>query len=157
MKECDKSFTRTDALQKHMRTQHGEVIAPTRKPPTKKRAPRAGSADSVADVPFKDDDASTTLGDEDEDLEPLWTEEELELFDRHPTLGHNFAGFVVLKAKRAYLMSQHEGAAAELEALGVREAELGAECDELLRRVMRKEVGFVVPLPTLSSSISLKA
>ncbi|KAL8277584.1 hypothetical protein RQP46_010016 [Phenoliferia psychrophenolica] len=142
--ECDKSFTRTDALQKHMRTQHGEVIAPTRRPPTKKRAARAGSIDSVLDVSFggaKDDDASTTLGDDEEDLELLWTEEEQETFDRHPTLGHPFVGYVVLKAKWAYLMGQHEGAAAELEALGIREAELGAECDELLRRVMRKEVG----------------
>lgn len=34
--ECDKSFTRTDALQKHMRVQHQENLPPTRKPPTKK-------------------------------------------------------------------------------------------------------------------------
>ena len=34
--ECDKSFTRTDALQKHMRVQHHENLPPTRKPPTKK-------------------------------------------------------------------------------------------------------------------------
>jgi len=34
--ECDKSFTRTDALQKHMRVQHNESMPLSRKPPTKK-------------------------------------------------------------------------------------------------------------------------
>ncbi|KAK4702100.1 hypothetical protein P7C70_g4124, partial [Phenoliferia sp. Uapishka_3] len=142
--ECDKSFTRTDALQKHMRTQHKEVIGPSRRPPSKKArtaAARAGSIDS-ADTPFDGGDNAGAGGDDEDDgLEPVWNEEELELFEKHPGVSRVFLGYVVEKAKWAYAMGQHEGMAAEVEALGIREAELGAECEELLRRVMRKELG----------------
>lgn len=34
--DCDKAFSRTDALTKHVRTTHNEIMAPSRKLPTKK-------------------------------------------------------------------------------------------------------------------------
>lgn len=52
--ECDKSFTRTDALQKHMRVQHHENMAPSRKPPTKKAKIDSGAS------PEEDSMASST-------------------------------------------------------------------------------------------------
>lgn len=142
--ECDKSFTRTDALQKHMRIQHGETILPSRRPPSKKRkTARANSMDSVLDGKGEDDDG-TVAGDDEEDKEIAWTEEKLNVFEQHPTLSRHFVAYVVEKAKWAYLLGEHEGLLGELEALGTREAELGAECEELLKRVLRKEVGCVV-------------
>lgn len=127
-----------------MRTQHKEIIGPTRRPPSKKgaraAAARAGSIDSVLDVPFGGVPEEHAEEEEDD-----WAEEELAVFERHPEASRPFVGYVVGKAKWAYLMREHEGLAGELEALGNRESELGAECDELLRRVMRNEVGSVVP------------
>lgn len=144
MPECDKSFTRTDALQKHMRIQHQETIVATRKPPSKKRkTARANSMDSQDPTsPVKggggvgEDDA----GVDEEDLAPVWTEEEEQLFEKHPELDRVFVAYVVAKAKWAYLMGEHEGLLNELEGLGVREAELGSECEVLLRRIMGKEL-----------------
>ncbi|KAI5478261.1 zinc finger, C2H2-type, Ino80 complex subunit Iec1 [Pseudohyphozyma bogoriensis] len=136
--QCDKSFTRTDALQKHMRIQHSESLPPTRKPPTKnpnKKKTRAGSFDSTVD-----DDGGTQVG-EDEDVPIVWSEEELELFERHPESDRFFLAYVLAKAKVAYSLGEHEGLVNELEGLGWREAELAAECDSLLERIMAKEVG----------------
>ncbi|KAM0755088.1 hypothetical protein T439DRAFT_322143 [Meredithblackwellia eburnea MCA 4105] len=141
--ECDKSFTRTDALQKHMRTQHKEVITTARKPPgnsKKGKGARAGSVDSM----FDGDDASTTLGDDDGtggagEEAPL-TEEEQILLDKHPEASKNFLCYVLAKAKWAYLMGEHEGAAAELEALTSREEQLEEECEALVKKIMQREL-----------------
>ncbi len=144
--ECDKSFTRTDALQKHMRIQHREQIAHGRRPQQKKAGGggrrRAGSVDSGAgDEPEGGPGAADAAAAEDADAEPVWTEDELRLFGQHPERSKYVVGYVVERAKMQYGMKEHEGLLHELEALGAREAELGAECEELLRKVMRNEVG----------------
>lgn len=153
--ECDKSFTRTDALQKHMRIQHGEgtssaaagkkAQASTSKKGTTgaKKGGRAGSYDSTGDAdddfpaPFEEqdlDDSSAGAGD-------AWTESDLALFARHPDMSRDAVAYVVAKAKWRYLLSEHEGLLHEAEALGTREMQLKAQCGDLVDRIMRKELG----------------
>ncbi|GAA5881476.1 hypothetical protein JCM1840_001102 [Sporobolomyces johnsonii] len=144
--ECDKSFTRTDALQKHMRVQHGDKIVAARRPPSKKpkKSARAGSEDSGFG---HDDDGASTLadgaldGDDGAGGEPQWSAEELVAFHQHQDLSQEFVSYVLMKAKWAYLVGEHEGMANELEALQAREDELGMEVQELVAGVMSKEVG----------------
>lgn len=141
--ECDKAFTRTDALQKHMRVQHGEVILPGRRPPSKKsrtaRSGRAGSVDS-GDGAHDDDEAGAS---EDEDAkEPEWDADDEAAFAEHPKLGRGFVGYVVMRAKFEYAIKENEERAHQVEVLATREAELGAQCEELLRRIMRNEIGY---------------
>lgn len=66
------------------------------------------------------------------------------MFAKHPGVGKGFLSYVVAKAKWAFLVGEHEGMAGEVEALGIREAEMGAECEELVKLIMRKEVGCVL-------------
>lgn len=171
--ECDKSFTRTDALQKHMRVQHGDKIVAGRQPPGsksaadadgdagkggggrgkgKKRKTRAGSDDSAfgAGGGGGDDDGSFYGGgagvgeggeDGDEGLATAYGADELAAFAAHPHLSHEFVAYVLAKAKYAYLIGEHEGLADELEALVARENELQMEKDELVKGVLRKEIG----------------
>lgn len=118
-----------------MRIQHGEVILPSRRPPSKKKksTARAGSADS--------DGEESIAGGEEDDQAEQWTEEEQRLFDLHPEQSKGFVAYVVLRAKWAAAMGEAEGLAGEAEVLGLREAELKAECEELVKRVMRRECG----------------
>jgi hypothetical protein len=153
-----------------MRNNHGDVIVaaqltrPTPKGPSKKKkvTVRANSVDSLDYV----EDATLPAlgaagvgregggGDGENEEDAQWTEEELELFERFPGMGKWFVVYVVAKAKYAWLMGDHEGCLSELEALGIRESELGAECEELLRMILRKEVGSVF-LVLSSSSLNL--
>lgn len=126
-----------------MRIQHGEIILPTRRPPTKKSkkaaAARAGSVDSLEGG--DDDSVHGGAGDEDDDGAggEQWTEEELRLFEEHPEKSRGFVAYVVLRAKWTAAMGEAEGLAAEAEVLGLREAELKGECEELVQGIMRKE------------------
>ncbi|GAA6021252.1 hypothetical protein JCM10207_002589 [Rhodosporidiobolus poonsookiae] len=169
--ECDKSFTRTDALQKHMRVQHGDNIVAARKPPgssadaeggggggggkkgkkKKGRGARADSEDSAFGAAI--DDAAAAEGGEEAEVE--YAPDEVAAMHAHPELGPAFVGYVVGKAKRAWLMREHEGLANELEGLQGREAELRAECEELVRAIMRKEVGGA-PASTLEDRSTLE-
>ena len=127
-----------------MRIQHREQIAPGRRPQTKKGGAggrrRAGSVDSVEDAEANGAGDGAGPG-EDTDAEPVWTEDDLSLFDRHPDQSKFLVGYVVERAKWQYAVGEHEGLLHEAEALGAREAELGAECEELLRRCLTREVG----------------
>jgi hypothetical protein len=64
--ECDKSFTRTDALQKHMRVQHQESLPLSRKPPTKKRKVNKDDDAASSIVDIKKEDAGGPGGDDDD-------------------------------------------------------------------------------------------
>ncbi|GAA6063058.1 hypothetical protein JCM10212_003003 [Sporobolomyces blumeae] len=156
--ECDKSFTRTDALQKHMRVQHGDKIVTARRPPNKKklaaaRSGRAGSDDSgFGGGGIGDEDASfVDGGGEEGDFEAgggtgagaaiATGQEELDAIHAHPELSPEFVSYVVGKAKYGHLIKEHEGMAHELEALKTRELELEMECEELLKGILRNQVG----------------
>ncbi|BGP19352.1 hypothetical protein JCM10213_006858 [Rhodosporidiobolus nylandii] len=152
--ECDKSFTRTDALQKHMRVQHGDNIVAARKPPgaggesgapskSKKKKGGRAAREASDDSAFGGgaDDLPTAGGDEGEDGALQYAPDELAAMHAHPELSSEFVGYVVAKAKVAYLMAEHEGLAGELEALKAREAEMEMERDVLLKGIMRKEIG----------------
>ncbi|BGP10715.1 hypothetical protein JCM10049v2_006607 [Rhodotorula toruloides] len=162
--ECDKSFTRTDALQKHMRVQHGDKIVAGRQPPGsrinvdedgggkgkgkgKKRKTRAGSDDSAFGAGGGDDDSAFyggvagVEGGEDGEEATTYGADELAAFAAHPHLSHEFVAYVLAKAKYAYLIGEHEGLAGELEALMARENELQMEKDELVKGILRKEIG----------------
>lgn len=170
--ECDKSFTRTDALQKHMRVQHGEQIAPVRNVPGQDAPVAAASAPakstggkrgkkraaSHADSEDADLMGGGTL--DDDGVEPEWTEEELALFARHPEYSRAWLAWVVIKARVRYAQQEHEGLLSELEALGARESLLGAQCEELTRRVLRREAlaaNVVIPADAPSSSTATTA
>lgn len=164
--ECDKSFTRTDALQKHMRVQHGDKIVAGRKPPGsaaagedgappaatgkkgkgKKRA-RAGSDDSGFGM---DDDSAYAPpaggaggegGADDDEL--VFAPDELAAMQLHQDLSPYFVAHALAKAKAAFLLREHDELANELEALQKREMELEMEKEALLMRVLRDEVGCV--------------
>lgn len=162
--ECDKSFTRTDALQKHMRIQHGDKIVAGRRPPgqqgqagegaaeprpsrSKKRKARAASEDSMFGGAGDDDpsyvatgaDAAGAEGEGDE-VPPL-TNDEVRACNEHPHLAPHFVAHVVAKAKYAYALREHEELANEYEALAAREGELAMEKDALVAAILRKEVG----------------
>lgn len=126
-------------MQKHMRMQHHETIVATRKQASKKRKTvRANSMDSVDPTSPVKGGAAEEEGEEEEEV--VWTEEEEVLFMAHPGLDRTFVAYVVAKAKWAYLMGEHEGLLNELEGLGVREAELGSECEVMLQRIMEREL-----------------
>lgn len=130
-----------------MRIQHREHIAPGRKPHARKPGPQGGRRRANS-VDSDDPDAAAGAGadagagaGEEDDAEPAWTEEELALFEKYPEESRYLVGYVVARAKLEHGVGEHEGLVGEMEAVGAREAELGAECEELLRRVMRKELG----------------
>ncbi|GAA5883143.1 hypothetical protein JCM16303_006111 [Sporobolomyces ruberrimus] len=148
--ECDKSFTRTDALQKHMRIQHGDKIITGRRPPSKKSknasGRRGGDRANSEDSQF--DDENPAGGEDPSGVEEdpnsaanVITVEETMAFDRHPELSQEFVGYVVGKAKYCHLIKEHEELGHELEALQTREDELRMECEVLLKGILRKEVG----------------
>lgn len=124
-----------------MRIQHGEIILPTRRPPSKKSkkaaAARAGSIDSEAGA--DDDSTFGGGGEEDEEAGEQWSEEELRAFQQHSEKSRGFVAYVLLRAKWAAAMGEHEGLSGEVEVLGGREAELKGECEELIKRIMVKE------------------
>lgn len=149
--ECDKSFTRTDALQKHMRNQHGEGKLPaaasatpaTSKKSQSKRGARAGSFDSNAgelddDFPAPDDEQDP------DDLgagADTWSDADMALFAQHPDMSREALAYIVAKAKWRYLLNEHEGLLHEAEALGSREKQLKEQCGELVDQILRKELG----------------
>lgn len=171
--ECDKSFTRTDALQKHMRVQHNEnpvVSRPSAKASTdtpgggggakgkgkKKRGARAASDESAFDgavgggggadddfLPPPGLDSAGGAGGAATDGPITYSPDEVHAHSLQPHLSQEFVGYVVVKAKQAYLMNEHEGLLGELEALEAREADLRAEVQGLVGGVMRKELGCV--------------
>ena len=141
MIECDKSMSRLDAVQKHLRGIHGDIIhvgGPNTT--TKRRKPnRAGSVES--------DSTSRPLAPEElaprqatTSTEIVWTENERAWAGRFEGCSMEYVGYVVEKAKFNYLLKEHEGMLAELEVLMTSEAEMGTECDELLDMIMRKEL-----------------
>ncbi|GAA5969267.1 hypothetical protein JCM3765_002307 [Sporobolomyces pararoseus] len=154
--ECDKSFTRTDALQKHMRVQHGDKIITGRRPPSKKSTnhnnnsrnkQRANSEDSQFDDDNSTHPQATTedplAAGEDDPNHPinLISVEENMAFHQHPELSQEFVGYVIQKAKYSHLIKEHEELGHELEGLVARENELKMECEELLKGILRNEIG----------------
>ena len=147
--ECDKSFTRTDALQKHMRVQHGDKIITGRRPPSKKSTTtnnsrskqRANSEDSQIDEDSHNQQED--LGEETDPNHPinLTSVEETMAFNQHPELSQDFVGYVIQKAKYSHLIKEHEELGHELEGLVARENELKMECEELLKGILRNEIG----------------
>lgn len=125
-----------------MRIQHGEVILPSKRSPSKKSKANKGANNSGGESDGEGAGGDTTMleGEEEHEGEIVWTEEELALFEKHADLDRYFVANVVMKAKWAYLIGEHESLAGELEAVGIREAELGAECEELMRRIVRREI-----------------
>ncbi|KAG0655371.1 hypothetical protein C6P46_001027 [Rhodotorula mucilaginosa] len=166
--ECDKSFTRTDALQKHMRVQHGDKIVAGRRPPgqaaaadsgsvaeskpsrSKKRKARAGSDDSMFGGGGAGDDDflgggggggdGTGADGLDGEEFPAFSADEVRACNEHPHLATHFVAHVVVKAKYAYCLREYEEMANEYEALVARENELQMEKDQLVAAILRKEV-----------------
>ncbi|GAA5869288.1 hypothetical protein JCM3774_004194 [Rhodotorula dairenensis] len=163
--ECDKSFTRTDALQKHMRVQHGDKIVAGRRPPgqsatadsgsiaeskpsrSKKRKARAASDDSMFGGGPGDDDGGVdgsggggVDGVDGEDF-PALSADEVRACNEHPHLATHFVAHVVVKAKYAYALREFEELANEYEALAARENELQMEKDQLVAAILTKEIG----------------
>ncbi|SCZ97593.1 BZ3500_MvSof-1268-A1-R1_Chr4-3g07278 [Microbotryum saponariae] len=152
--ECDKSFTRTDALQKHMRIQHGDRILPSRKPPLKKRkaatalGARASSVESESGTTLHEsnlDEELLPLGPDDgEDLmnthDVQWSPDELEVFKRHSECSREFLAYVLLKAQWRAALQEQETLASEVEVIGTREAELASQCEDLVRHILQREL-----------------
>jgi hypothetical protein len=65
------------------------------------------------------------------------------MIQRFPEIEPSIIAYVIKKAKFDYLIQEQEGLCSEVEVCGLREAELRAENEELLRRIMRKELGYV--------------
>ncbi|GAA5886553.1 hypothetical protein JCM6882_001685 [Rhodosporidiobolus microsporus] len=173
--ECDKSFTRTDALQKHMRVQHGDVIITAASharpkagddeggPPSKKAKGKGkgkgkrGKREASEDSAFGgagggggggDDDYAPPAGQSGEDDAPFtYGPSELAAMAANPSLSPDFVAYVVAKAQYRFLLNEHEGLAGELEALRAREAELGAEREVMVRGILRREVGASTSAP----------
>ncbi|GAA5944867.1 C2H2-type zinc finger protein [Sporobolomyces koalae] len=142
--ECDKSFTRTDALQKHMRIQHGDKILTGRRPPSNKKAKAASKRDRANSEDSQFDDAGSMHEDDPEHSNVAnipTSAEEMMALNSHPDLSPEFVGYVIQKAKYNYLIREHEELGHELESLQAREDELRVECNELLNRILRDELG----------------
>ncbi|KAK4047183.1 hypothetical protein OIO90_006292 [Microbotryomycetes sp. JL221] len=179
--ECDKTFTRTDALLKHLRHHHGQegqdaaaaalggnasnasnfvaaaAVAAAKEKSTKNNSKkRKTSIDSdeggqdEGDVDFNDESSSVLLvaektGRSIEELLKL-DQDELDLLSNQAHKQHE--GFkdgwamlyVVLKAKHKFALQQHEELLNEVEGLGTRRMELEGQCDELLEKVLSKEI-----------------
>lgn len=154
-----------------MRIHHQEIILPTRGPSavvvssssTAPKAPPTGHAHgkkrkrATSENSFGGggDGEGEGEGEREEEEIVNWTEEEEEWYTALKRraeeqggeaawgTGRNFVAYVVEKAKFSYVGKEHEGLCHELEVLGARESELGAECEVLLRRVLRAEMGCV--------------
>lgn len=134
-------MSRLDAVQKHLRSIHGDVIlvgGPNTT--TKRRKPnRAGSVDSDhTSRPLALEESAPTEAPASTAI--VWTENEWAWAGRFEGCSIEYVGYVVEKAKINYLLKEHEGMLAELEVLMTSEAEMGTECDELLNMIMRKEL-----------------
>lgn len=133
-----------------MRIQHGDKIITGRRPPSKKsKGKRAGSEDSQFDEAEtaggtnNNNAEEPAVAGEDDPNHPInvITTEETMAFDKHPELSQEFVGYIIGKAKYGYLIREHEELGHELEALQAREDELRMECEELLKGILRKEIG----------------
>lgn len=139
--ECDKSLTRLDALQKHLRTVHGDVILMVRggtvqTSSKKRKTNRAVSVESEVHPVGEDHQPH----DEPASNEIVWTASERATAAKHADLSLEKVGYIVEKAKWNYLLKEHEGLLNELEVVMTSEAELGMECEELLGMIMRNEL-----------------
>lgn len=158
--ECDKSFTRADALQKHMRIQHGDkIIAVGRRPgatattgtTTKKgkKSARAASVDSADGGEYDpgddggggaDGDPAAAAAADDDNYNDTISASDLSHYAAHPDQSLYFQAYVLTLARYRHSMREHEELAFELEALTAREGELKGQCEVLMGAVMRKEL-----------------
>jgi hypothetical protein len=147
--ECDKSFTRTDALQKHMRIQHGDKIVTARRPPSKKSTNAGKGASKAKDRAMSEESQFSNNSQHDGAEEEegggggggMGGVEESMAVERHPELSSEFVSYTVGKAKWNWLVREHEELGNELEGLVARENELKMECEGLLNGIMRKDCG----------------
>jgi len=149
--ECDKSFTRTDALQKHMRLTHDEILPMSRKPPTKKRKLNEGDAASVDGVKREADADEENDGGEVDvtNSEIVPTEngveedspEMIQLFQQMPEHSTDFLRYIVAAVKHRYIMGEHESLLAELEVCRRKENALCTQKDAILDQIFASELG----------------
>lgn len=153
--ECEKTFARMDALQKHSQVTHDSRLPPTRKPPTKKRkiedtASAAGGDEGTPAVEGEEDlkptfEATDEATDDDEPLQRA--------IASHPTEAPDYVRYIVAAAKYKYAMSEHASLADELDLLTAQEGALREEKDTLVEQVATKELGpkpaahFAAPFP----------
>lgn len=148
--ECDKSFSRSDALQKHVRVQHPEHFAaskPTAAPPTstKKRSSTKPKRSGSIDSSVQGDDApppppSPAPGTVVEEEEEAWSDDELKLFAAHPDLEKDYAAYVLARAKQAWLQEEHRQLMLLDEASGIRVTHLDRDCERLVQAITKREL-----------------
>ena len=153
--ECDKSFTRADALQKHMKTVHSEILPPTRKPARKRKAGELESLDGDDLIKDEDLDSGSLMGDTMDGqsdagaFQTVMAQDSYEddgdhvklALSQHPDQDPDFVRYVVLLAQQSYLANERDALSAEMDALQRKEDQLATEKDKLLQQVLDKELG----------------
>ncbi|KAH8926877.1 hypothetical protein BT69DRAFT_1347659 [Atractiella rhizophila] len=147
--ECDKSFTRTDALQKHMKIHHNEgpLVVSNATPNKSRNTPRKGRG-AVKDedeleegdvdmLPAEDESANV----ESEDERP--SQEEMQAMSMHPDKSPYFIRYVIAKAKHRYALEHNESLKVELEQLNRKVHGLLAAKEECMDRILKAELGPV--------------
>ncbi|KZV77768.1 hypothetical protein PENSPDRAFT_568121 [Peniophora sp. CONT] len=162
--ECDKAFSRSDALGKHMRLQHSmEPTPPLRTLARKRKAPGDSesevigataetaqpdeSNDITAEVARQmgDDDSEGYSEDDDDDGIP----EQL-LSQADPATGlingrpRDMVRYLVLKTKYQCAMKEHELLAEELRTVRIEEERARSEKDAALNQLLYREIGYVL-------------
>ncbi|KAI0028405.1 hypothetical protein K488DRAFT_7156, partial [Vararia minispora EC-137] len=152
--ECDKAFSRSDALAKHMRLQHNlEPTPPARTLARKRKQPDGDILEPITFATFQVEHPAEELAqmaDEESDEESV---EERDGVPTHlsaltdPVTGKiagrskDMVKYLISKAKLRYAMEQHALLAEELRTLRAEEAVIRHAKDLLLDDVMRYEIG----------------
>ncbi|KAI0065183.1 hypothetical protein BV25DRAFT_1822299 [Artomyces pyxidatus] len=169
--ECDKSFTRSDALAKHMRLQHN--ISPPlpgrgggrkrkRSPSTASAPPTTNTtstAHPISSVPSSSSFATFKVEPRTPSVEPAGADGDPDEDDDAETLPLHLAqavdpqtqtlmgrripmvNYLIMKAKMRFALEQHGSLVEELRVLRAEEQEMRAGKDEALDRVLLREGG----------------
>jgi hypothetical protein len=171
--ECDKSFTRSDALSKHMRQQHGiEPAIPGRggrkrkRDPTEAEPPSKASSPTLVKAEAIDEDVPPSAlahnGEHSRDSSPNAPNPDLAANDSSddelpPSLAKHYdhntglvmgkspalAKYLVMKAKYQYILAEHDLMLDELDLARKEETRLRASKDAALDHVLLAELGYV--------------
>ncbi|MBW0498015.1 hypothetical protein O181_037730 [Austropuccinia psidii MF-1] len=168
--ECDKTFSRTDALAKHVRVSHGESLPPLRTPNNFKSNPSGSNkrikaendseqeeelaaAEEISLEPIKKAEpdlldiinpAGKLFDDAiDEDLRTGEERKEIqELSLKFPSIDQTYLEYVLMKAKIKFVLGERELLKAELQILETKEESVRRQKDSFLDEIMKRQLGL---------------
>lgn len=165
--ECDKVFTRADALHKHERSVHSSITTtntsntkssassarPESSPTKKRKTSPSDAAMGAGDSDLSDIDEPPAMNQDGGSAEarPASSEEEQQLDDAevlaavqaHPEDDPHLIRYIVMLAKYDHLQKERDALRSEKEEVQAQEAKLREQKDLLLNHICQKELSYV--------------